>query len=113
MNQIIKDLLKSGIKVTMEHNPESNSIEYIIDGFYKSGSVRLMECGDEEATMVAISRYEERTYIDSVQDIIQLNYDWWQRSKDRFDGWINPDPSWLPLLLKAGLVKEKTVKQYE
>lgn len=111
MNKIIEEILKEGISVLMEHNIEFDRTEYIIHGFYKSGTVKLIEC--EDAALQAIARYDQKTYVNSVRDIVELNYDWWQKSKDRFDGWKEPDPFWIKLLLKYDFIKEeRTTKIY-
>ena len=111
MNQIIKDLLESGISVRMDFNKETKQVEYVVDGFYKSGEIKIIET---EGKLTAHARYNEVTEIDSLDDIIELNYIWWDSSKDRFEGWKTPDARWLPLLLKKGWVTEEVniVKTY-
>ena len=105
MNKIIEELLKKGVPVEMIHNKDTDKTEFVLDGFYKSGEIRLIE---KEEKLYAHARYNEVTEINSLFDLVNLNYDWWKYSEDRFDGWINPDPTWLPLLLEFGLVKEET-----
>ena len=95
MNAIILDLLKNNISVAFSYNYETSEIEYTIDGFYKSGMVLLIERGEK---LIATSRYNEQTDIINLIDLVQLNYNWWDTSKDRFSGWKNPDPKWIPLL---------------
>ena len=77
----------------MEYSKTSKQIEYIVDGFYKSGTIKLIENEDE---LTAVARYDEQSEIDSLYDLVSLNHEWWIRSKDRFDGWKEPDLSWLP-----------------
>ena len=88
-----------------------NDIEYTVtkegirlDGFYKSGSILLVL--DENNTFMAIARYEEKTKINYVGDLIELNYNWWLWSKNRFGGWRYPDDKWLNLFNKLNLVVE-------
>lgn len=111
MNKIIEELLKNGIPVSMEYNKNNGCINYIIDGFYKSGTVSLEENGEN---LIATSRYDEKTNITEFRDIVLLNYNWWTSSKNRSDIWKSPDSMWLPFLLKEGFVKEtiETVKKY-
>lgn len=86
--------------------------KFIVDGFYKSGTV----CVDiDECTITA--RYDEVSSIynnDLIQTLVDINYDWWLRSKDRYDGWKNPDSLWIKLLMEYGLIHEekKTVVNY-
>jgi len=80
-----------------------------VDGFYKSGTVFLLPKTDK--TFTAISRYDERTDIAFIEDLVALNYQWWEYSKDRgFDGWLSPNDWWLPLLEKGGYVKTEMRK---
>lgn len=105
MNAIVLGLLKNNIAVALNYNHETSEIEYTIDGFYKSGTVLLIDKGEK---LIAISRYNEQTDIFDLIDLVQLNYSWWNTSKDRFSGWRHPDPKWIPLLEKYGFITKKT-----
>ena len=105
MNAIIEELVRAGVSVTVSYDKTQNKLQYEVPGFYKSGSVLLFET---DSGLIASARYSEVTAIKTLRDLIWLNYDWWQRSKDRFDDWKNPDPIWIPLLLNAGLIKSET-----
>lgn len=110
MNQIIDQLVRTGISVVVSFNKEEDRIEYIVDGFYKSGTIKLIDEGDgnDENFLTAIARYDERTTISSVRDLVKLNYDWWQSSRDRFDGWKDPNIMWIPLLLDYSFIQTIT-----
>lgn len=109
MNEIVLELIKSGVDVIVQYNNKTNKLEYILDGFYKSCTVRLYE---EMDSLWAQSRYDNVVSIECVEDIVMLNYYWWQKSKDKFNGWENPDYRWLELLKKYDLVKEVNVVKY-
>ena len=96
-----------GIKVTIEFNHETQSNEYIIGGFYKSDTIRLIEESDIKGSLLAIARYDEKTIINCFDDLVHLNNVWWISSMRRYDGWESPDPQWLPFLLEKGLVREE------
>jgi hypothetical protein len=68
MNPIIQEILEKGIKVCILYNPKTKNNEFIIDGFYKSGSITLSE--DEEGILIAQARYDERTRIDCFDDLV-------------------------------------------
>ena len=112
MNKIIEETLENDIPVTTTINPQTKKKEYMLEGFYKSGIVKLIE---EDDKLIAISRYNERTNVESLFDIVLLNYEWWVSSKERYEGWENPDNMWIPLLLKFNLIKHvvKTIEYYE
>lgn len=103
MNKIIEQVLENEIPVTLRMNRITHKVEYIIEGFYKSDTVKLTEEADH---LLAIARYDERTEIYSLYDLVKLNYRWWNFSKDRFNDWASPCVYWIPLWIKAGLIKE-------
>lgn len=113
MNELIKKILEKGFTLEMGFNVEKNRIEYALDGFYKSGNITLYE--NDHGTLTAIARYNEITIIDNFYNLVSLNYMWWINSRDRFEGWKEPDSMWLPLLIEEGFVKEeiKVVKTYK
>lgn len=115
LQELIIELLKEGVlinEVKLKQIDNLTCLSYRIDGFYKSGGVDLYETSDG---IFAEARYNEINQIESIDDLISLNYTWWQRSKERYDGWTNPDSKWINLLLRKGLVTEKvkTVKTYQ
>ncbi len=111
MNKIIQEALESGITFTIQFNKTTGKTEYIADGFYKSGTITLTE---EDNVLVAKARYDERCEITDLRDLVMLNFKWWERSKERYEGWKAPANQWLPLLIKEKLIKEKSelIKTY-
>ena len=109
LHPIIYFLVRHGIPVSLCLH-RNGQIVYNVDGFYKSGNVSLVPHGEN---FKAVARYGDETEINDVRDLAALNLHWWNSSNDRFDGWAEPDPHWLPLLIEFGMVKEKIVKTYE
>jgi hypothetical protein len=103
ITEIIREVAKNKINIEVEWNGET--LVYLIHGFYKSGVVRLFE---KEGNIVATDRYHDEHFVDSVRDLVYLNYKWWRASKDRFDGWASPDSSWVGLLKECDFIKEIT-----
>lgn len=101
--QFILELVEEGIPVTLQKGGV-----YHIEGFYKSSGVHLCYNASQD-TWIATARYDEETYISSLKNLVALNYSWWQKSKDRYEGWAQPDPLWVPLLRRFGYIKEKTI----
>jgi hypothetical protein len=66
-----------------------------LDGFYKSGDA-LVVLGDTET--VIKTRYNRVDVVpkdsDLVEALIELNDEWHEHSKDRFEGWKAVDPAW-------------------
>lgn len=111
LEELIKEILRNNIFIT-GITLIDDILQYEVNGFYKSGSVSLYET--EEGIFVK-ARYEEVDKIESFEDLVYINYRWWLRSKERFEGWSVPNENWLPHLLKYGYIKEttKTTKEYE
>jgi hypothetical protein len=111
MNPIIQEILEKGIKVQIVFNTETQKNEYIIDGFYKSGTITLFE--NQHDLLMAFARYGELTLITKFDDLVDLNHSWWIASAPRYEGWASPDPQWLPYLLEKGLVTEEKKTIYK
>ncbi len=109
MHPIIKELIESGISVRGEFDVETDKKYFIIDGFYKSGTVKLTE---SETGFILESRYNSTDDIKCVCDIVKWNYYWWKASKDRCESWKSPDAKWMPLLLKYGFIEEVVNVEY-
>lgn len=90
INNIIEESIKIGIPIKCEFVPNRGFV-YEVDDFYKSGSITIEE---ENGKLIATARYNEKTTITKPEDIVQLNYRWWDYSKDRFEGWRYPNPTW-------------------
>lgn len=117
MERLIKDIVKAGIPVTINYMLENglDKFYYEIPGFYKCGTVRLEKISDQswkDNVWECHARYNEVTIIESLYDLIFINYDWWIRSKRTCDPvWKNPDPLWENLLLETVPGIKKTVKE--
>ena len=74
VSDLIYDLFSNGILVRSEYNVQAEKPEFVIGGFYKSGDVRLIE---DNGKLIAHARYDEKTEISSLRDIVELNYNWW------------------------------------
>jgi hypothetical protein len=100
--EFIIELLKNGIVVELEL--KNDKIGFKIDGFYKSGSVTLIQ---EDDDFIAYARYNETELIHNLADLACYNKYWWSISKERSDCWKQPDKKWLPILLKFNLITSK------
>jgi len=99
----IQELLEADIPVSLTKD------SFIVDGFYKSGTVEI-KCRNE-ADWYAVARYQEKTDIEDIQDLVALNYYWWQSGKERYEGWNQPNSRWLPLLVQYGYVTAKVIPE--
>ncbi len=92
----LEDIASCGVDVRLLGNSE-----FRIGGFYKSDFV------DVDLNKFTItSRYDRVTPFEEWEDLrvvlLWLNEEWWESSKERFDGWKNFDSNWrkVELLMK-------------
>jgi hypothetical protein len=90
INKIIEESIKIGIPIRCEYVIDRGFV-YEIDGFYKSDTISIEE---QNGILIATARYNEKTEINTPEDIVKLNYKWWEYSKDRYDGWKYPSKNW-------------------
>lgn len=105
--QLIKTLLEKGFNFSGIHLMESGEIAFDLEGFYKSGIISLYE---DSNYIYALARYKEITILNDdgtnpFKNLVHLNYEWWQRSRNRLEGWKQPDSKWLPFLIDEKLVE--------
>jgi len=110
IEQIVKKCLENKVHVELEL--KEGQINYILKGFYKSSGVTLEQQGENIAVK---QRYNEVDYIEDFDELVRINYRWWQYSKDRYEGWVSPESAWLQPMLDMGLIKAetKTVTTYQ
>lgn len=84
-------LIPSFIQELLEHDiPVSLTKDgFVVEGFYKSGTIEI-QCRNE-ADWYAVARYQEKTDVEDIQDIVAINHLWWLRGKERYEGWSQPD----------------------
>lgn len=104
LNEIIRICCIRNIPVSLEYNKEHDRLEYKISGFYKSGDVSLYENGDE---IICKQRYDMVDVVNSFEDLVSINYYWWNSSKERYEGWGGPDSNWVSSLLEFGYIKKQ------
>jgi hypothetical protein len=68
----IQEIVEADIEVGLRKGGK-----FHIGGFYKSGGITL-ECDGN--CWKAVARYNEITTIETLHDIVGLNYHWWLRS---------------------------------
>lgn len=98
-HHVVLEMIDKGLEVTIKKGA------VVVDGFYKSGTVELVI--NDENELIAKSRYEQSNTIYSFNDLVYLNHEWWERSKNRSDHWASPDKQWGEFMVELGLVKKR------
>lgn len=103
LNEIILECCKREIPVSVCYNKENARLEYEISGFYKIRNVKLYIDNDD------IICYQDNMVdiVKSFEDLVEINRFWWNSSKERYDGWVNPDHNWINSLIEFGYIKKK------
>jgi maltose-binding protein MalE len=70
---IVKELLRHNIDIWIDYDKETDEIIYVVNGFYKSGTVKLKIT---EGEIIAESRYDQIDVIEDLEDFVKLNYRW-------------------------------------
>lgn len=107
LNSILMELLRRHIPVELRLDDQER-ITYVVNGFYKSGEVVLVSVDDDDDYLLSRSRYGEEIGIFDWDDMVRLNYDWWIHSRDRHDGWKEPNSKWINEFVRLGLVAIET-----
>lgn len=120
---LIFELLDADIPVSLQLEVVGHRahIMYIVDGFYKSGTIKIRELMSTEVEADTLggplyrtyARYDERIDISSLEELTRINAAWWQRSRDRADGWKQPSEKWIPLLERFGFIKAESQTVYQ
>ena len=117
IEEMVQDIVREGIPVTIKYNKETDEVRYYLPGFYKSdGSVYLVE--EDDCRIFCYQRYGEKTELhdeDFMDTLVDVNYYWWTITKKRNpNSTILPNDYWKDLLIKYGYIKvvTKTVTEY-
>lgn len=97
MTEIYEKLKEHEIEYTfsMEHE------EIQVSGFSKSGIATLKE---EDGKVLAYTRYERVDELTSFEDLVKLNYEWFDLYRDR-KPFTSPSDGWADVLVQYGYVK--------
>lgn len=115
LEKLIRELLEKGFCFSGVYLLETGEIAYELQGFYKSGTIKLYQ---DDNYIYALARYNEITELSATNpfdSLVDLNYEWWQKSKNKWSGWEKPEQIWTKYLLEKGLIKEEkhTITTYE
>ena len=106
MKEIIEEALKRKAEIGIVLLNEKQ-IAIQVSGFYKSDTVNLVDKGKEEGFLIAITRYDQHDEIHNWNDLVELNFEWWDSSKNKFTGWRTPNDVFKQDLIDKGLYSEQ------
>lgn len=99
--ELVESAIERGIRVVL------TKIGYELEGFYKSGPMRLEPSGD--GGLHAVDRKDQATPVKTFDDLVRLNYDCWKKSRDKGAAYINPGKEWLDEFARLNLVKRQVI----
>lgn len=77
-----------------------------MDGFYKNGPLRLEVRGNNQ--IVAIDKRNRETTINSFDDLVELNFQWWKQSTTK-TSYVIPQRPWIDSFMEKKLVRRKVI----
>jgi hypothetical protein len=108
LEKLIRELLEKGFIFNGVSLLETGELAYELTGFYKSSGIKLYE---DSTYIYALARYGEITILNDGENpfdaLVYLNYEWWNKSKNKFEGWVNPEEKWLPFLIEKEFFNQK------
>jgi hypothetical protein len=104
LQTIIKDIVKRGIPVELQYNRETDTIDYVVSGFFESGTATLQEMPD--GMVFALTRHNKVQRIIDFQQLAHLAYCWYLDSKGR-DPFNEPSGYWAPTFAEFGWLQKK------
>lgn len=105
LNAIVQELMERAPSVEVGISINKNcELVYQLSGFYKSGSVDLIE---RDGRLMAYSRYDQEDRIDSLFCLVALNSQWLASSCEKT--WGQPSPEWADLLVEYGFLQKEIV----
>lgn len=106
------EVLKEIYEKLKEHNIgfEINMAEeeILVEGFSKSGVAALKEAPNGD--VYAYTRYDQVTEMRSFEDLVALNFEWFDSYRDR-KPFTEPDISWADVLIEYGYLKQVEEKK--
>lgn len=104
---LITEMVIKGIEPTIKAGGLS------ISGFYKSDTV-LLYFDIQKDGLVAEDRYGDKTEIETLRDLVELNLLWWAASANRSPTWLHPQQPWRDIAIEMGLLeaKETIITEY-
>lgn len=91
LDVLVMRLVDLGIPVTLRLS-ENGKIATFESGFYKSDGMAWLEQTD--IGVVLHTRYGQINNVNDPMDVVEVSRDWFESSKDRYDGWSTPAPGW-------------------
>jgi hypothetical protein len=112
-NEILQSVIRKNINVSLIMDSE-NKFGYQIEGFYKSGNIKLFY-NPQSDDFKAIARYDTEDTIYDLEDLINLNINWAQitqeKNSDKFSDFTevmkSMEPKWLELAVENNVLEEK------
>lgn len=106
LTRVLGDVMRHGVANQLQYDAENKRFVFNIEGFYKHGAIKMWA---EGFTIMVKDRYNPPFEVKDAEELADFNYREWRAYRERNPGWNDPDPSWVPILKKYGLIKERKV----
>lgn len=97
---LVHDLVQKGVALTIELQ-DGAVVAVFNNGFYKSdGAARLQEL---DGDVLLFTRYGHVKIAESVEDVVDESFYWYEVSKLRYEGFKTPPDAWRKLYTEFNL----------
>lgn len=100
MPPLVQELWNRGAELNLDR-----SGEFLIEGFYRNGALRLLE---RDGQMVAIDRRNRESVIQGFDDLARINHQWWCASSKRGQ-YVVPNRPWLDHFIQNKWAKRQVI----
>jgi len=90
--KVVAMLAQEGVSLMIVGSGECGLSAWFEDGFYKSdGMARLVV---ENGRLFLRARYDKKTEIGCIDDVVRCSKEWHKYSEKLFEGWETPPANW-------------------
>lgn len=101
MPALLQELWKKGVQFSLD----SRTGDFLVEGFYTNGALRLSEQDDG---MQAVDKRGRKEHVVSFDDLARINFRWWRLSTDK-DRYIAPQRPWIDAFTQNKWVTRKVI----
>ncbi len=101
---LILELVKHGIEITLKL--EQEELRYYIEGFYKEDGSTYLTNYDKESFYVSGRYAKNYKFIESLRELVIINYQKWLDYRNKYEGWSQPAANWIKLFQNFDLVEK-------
>ncbi len=109
LEKIVIEILKNNIYCSSILYTEEKGIQYVFNGFSKSGTANIYQKDDK---IICETRYNQIDYIETFRDFVNVAWRWYLNYKNR-EPFTYPDEEFEPFFIEYGLLLKEEIKIFK